>query len=306
MPRADWEVKVTGVCTQVEAVWQPRGKVDGEGYSAFPGAFDASDLVRTRDELEYRIPSVMQIALLFNRRSGWHDPAQRADGGKRFCEVRLPNDPLPFLMRVSDDTRLFDQVRSGICTEAPLMGEKLSCEEPLPDSVVALESRGEESSRAIHYAWAYHRSGGYSQEIPSSAMCKDACPHGEGPPNVWFGTQHHRIGHVTVQGTMPDGIKAVPGLVAPAGSLDAVVRPDSVIVVQLILLHNSGRSGARGLRFLMVYSDYLKGCDMARGLRSGVPRLSDSPWQRPYIRVREGGALLPDQFRASSCPAHAA
>lgn len=270
-----------------------------QGYLVIENAFDDEEVTRMQQEADYILELIINSSLANDRKSGRLDLVEEEDGSQQIRKIQPINDLSRYLSEVSDDDRLLNPMRRIMDDEPILMEEKLNYKEPLPEPIESLEGDRPTSGFPVHNDWAYYRVNGYPQNIISSAIAIDDCTPENGPLEIWPGSHKEHIEHQNGPNgyeVPPDDIDYDAGekILAPAGS---------VMFFHSLLVHSSSGNESDEPRRLMIYSHYPEDEGEKTGIsldeRNGPARLSESPWEEEYHRLKERGDFE-DQVTAPS------
>lgn len=271
-----------------------------EGFILLPAAFGDAEVRRMRREADYILELIINSSMALKRHSGRLDACQSPDGKQMVRKIQPINDLSLYLTQVSNDQRLVEPMRQIMGDDPVLMEEKLNYKEPLPRLVEsdAIDFRQEQDQFPIHSDWGYYKRQNYPQNILSSAISIDACTADTGPLRIWPGSHTKHLEHEAIPRR---GLQVVPGLIDETTSIPVLCPPGSVMIFHALLIHTSESNHSGRPRRLMIYSHYPKNANMGHDVRNGPTRLSESPYEHEYHRLRHAGSWH-DTFSAPVFP----
>ncbi|HEY8668503.1 MAG TPA: phytanoyl-CoA dioxygenase family protein [Tepidisphaeraceae bacterium] len=276
-----------------------RGQFDRDGYLILPGVFSADEIRRMRTEADYILELILNSSLANKRRSGRLDWQRLPDGRQIVRKIQPINDLSLYLSRISADPRLLDPMRDIMADEPVLMEEKLNYKQPLPQPLEGIAVRDTDDRFPIHHDWAYYSAQNYPQNILSSAVSMDDSTETSGPIRVWPGTHKTFLEHEPCD----IGLQVKPGLLDPNAHTSILAPAGSVMIFHSLLVHDSRPNTSGKPRRLMIYSHYPAKANMGFDVRNGPGRLTEAPWERQYLRMKEAG-VYKDQFHAPKVPGY--
>jgi hypothetical protein len=96
---------------------------------------------------------------------------------------------------------------------------------------------------------------------------------------------------------MENGLQVLPGLIDHDGGMYMLAPAGSFMIFSVLVVHNSRPNTSGRPRRLMIYSHYPASFDMPFDVRNSPSRLSESPYEREYMRAKQRGEFE-DIFQA--------